>query len=321
MGERVRRHSPRRNDQKWQTLRIKFIGTGFLKMADNSNQLIEKEVRARAKEVEVLMAANLLTYVGPIDDRAQSLLKVALESIEVRRRRLVVNLETNGGLVESAERIAHTLRHHYRTVDFIVTTFAMSAGTVLVMSGDNIYMDYSATLGPIDPQLSRPDSRILVPALGYLEQFQRLVDKSTNGVLSKAELAYLLQNFDPGELYRFEQARDLSIALLEEWLVKYKFKNWKRTATRNLRVTTLMKRKRAEEIARKLNETSRWHSHSRGISMQVARRDLNLKIEDLDNQPKIRDALASYNELLTDYRMRRGHENFCIDWIGGYYGH
>jgi hypothetical protein len=285
------------------------------------NELIEAELRSRAQEVERLMEANLLTYVGPIDEAHGSSLKVAVEAIKPRRRRLVVNLETNGGYIEAAERIANTLRHHYRTVDFVVTTFAMSAGTVLVMAGDNILMDYSATLGPIDPQLPRPGSLMNVPALGYLEQFDRLIKKSGNGTLTAAELAYLIQNFDPAELYQYEQARDLSIALLEEWLVKYKFKNWKRTEARGLPVTITMKKDRAAEIARKLNDTKRWHSHARGISMQVARRELKLHIDDLDDTPDVRDALSSYNSLLLNYRMVRGHHYFAIDWKGGYFGH
>lgn len=287
----------------------------------SSNEIIEAELRRRAEDVERLMDANFVTYGGPIDEAHGSVLKPALEEIKNRRKRLVVNLETSGGYIESAERMANTLRHHYRTVDFVVTSYAMSAGTVLVMSGDNIFMDYSATLGPIDPQLPRPGGGLYVPALGYLEQYQRLIDKSKDGTLTPAELAYLIQNFDPGELYAYEQARDLSIALLEEWLVKYKFKNWKTTETRDIRVTREMKKGRAEEIARKLNDTKRWHSHSRGISMQVARRELKLQIEDLDDAPEVRDALASYNKLLMDYRMRRDHMSFVIDWVGGYHGH
>ncbi len=108
----------------------------------------------------------------------------------------------------------------------------MSAGTVLVMSGDSIYMDYSSALGPIDPQIQRAGGNALVPALGYLEQYDRLIKKSANGTLTSAELAYLIDKFDPAELYYYEQARELSIALLKEWLVKYKFKNWTTTQTK-----------------------------------------------------------------------------------------
>ena len=77
------------------------------------------------------------------------------------------------------------------------------------MAGDAIWMDYASTLGPIDPQIRRNGQ--YVPALGYLEQYQRLVDKSANGDLTTAELAYLVQNFDPAELFQYEQERDLSI--------------------------------------------------------------------------------------------------------------
>jgi hypothetical protein len=287
----------------------------------SSNAIIEQEIRRRASRVEALMKATVLTYIGPIVDDAQTMLKIAIEAIKGRRTHLVVLLETDGGYIESAERIANTFRHHFRAVDFVVTTFAMSAGTVLVMSGDNIYMDYAATLGPIDPQLPRPGSGMNVPALGYLEQYDRLIKKSQDGTLAPAELAYLIENFDPGELYQYEQARELSVALLEEWLVKYKFKNWKLTETRGARVTQKMKRDRAADIARKLNDTKRWHSHSRGISMQVLRRDLKLHISDLDDTPDIREAITSYTELLSDYRMKRGHDYFSIDWVGGYHGH
>jgi ClpP class serine protease len=52
----------------------------------------------------------------------------------------------------------------------------MSAGTVLVMCGDNIYMDYFSVLGPIDPQVKRRSKgNVYVPALGYLEKYNELV--------------------------------------------------------------------------------------------------------------------------------------------------
>jgi len=155
----------------------------------SANELVEHEIRERASRVEAILGCNVLTYVGPINDGAQGVLKYAVEAIPVKRRRLVVCLETYGGFIESAERIANTLRHHYRVVDFVVTTFAMSAGTVLVMSGDDVYMDYSATLGPIDPQLPRGDGLMPVPALGYLRQFEQLIKRSQDGQLTQAEMA------------------------------------------------------------------------------------------------------------------------------------
>jgi hypothetical protein len=183
----------------------------------------------------------------------------------------------------------------------------MSAGTVLVMAGDEIKMDYYSVLGPIDPQVQRPGSRSWIPALGYLIQFERLMTKAANGTLNTAEMAFLIEKFDPAELYRYEQSRQLSITLLKQWLVKYKFRNWKQTKTRRTVVTRKMREVRAEEIAQKLNSTDVWHTHARGISMHVLRRDLKLEIDDFGTDKNLDWTLKTYYRLLTDYMMRRNH--------------
>lgn len=80
----------------------------------------------------------------------------------------------------------------------------MSAGTILVMSGDSIYMNYASMLGPIDPQIQNSSGN-WVPALGYLEQHDRLVEKSEEGTMTSAELSYMIEDFDPAERYQYEQ--------------------------------------------------------------------------------------------------------------------
>ena len=83
---------------------------------------------------------------------------------------------------------------------------ALSAGTVLAISGDAILMDYHSCMGPIDPQLERDGK--LVPVLSYLVQYNRLIDKANNGTLTIAD-AILLEKLDLAELHQFELARDL----------------------------------------------------------------------------------------------------------------
>ena len=217
----------------------------------DSNAIIERQLSDRIQAIEKAAGADVLTYVGPLYSMTVDAIKDAVESIDDRKRTLLVVLETPGGFIDVVERVARILRHHYRRVEFLVPSYAMSAGTVLVMAGDAIWMDYSSVLGPIDPQVQRGDD--LVPALGYLEQYERLIQKSAKGTLTTAELAYLVQRFDQAELYRYEQERELSIALLEEWLVKYKFKNWKVTKTKGKKVTPTMRKHRANEVATKLN--------------------------------------------------------------------
>lgn len=285
-----------------------------------ANQFIEGQLDVHLKEIEAQTNADVLAYIGPIYDRVDDFIRMAVEELKARttpKDTLIFVLETDGGLIEVAQRIAETLRRHYKRVEFVVPNHAMSAGTVLVMSGDAIRMDYYAVLGPIDPQVFVP-KRGWVPALGYLVQYERLMKKAaTPDGLNTAEMALLIQGFDQAELYRYEQARNLSITLLKEWLVKYKFKDWKKTATRKKTVTKAMRTNRARRIAAILNDTDRWHTHGRGISMEVLRRDLNLVIDDLEQAPDLYKAVKSYHGLLKDYAEKLGmsgtlhiHETF-----------
>jgi hypothetical protein len=268
-----------------------------------ASEHVEEQLDAKAAALERVLACDVVFLSGPLDYEADLELRI---SVEHRKRngpcrRVAVLLETDGGYIEVVERIVKTLRHHYDYVGFVVPDHAMSAGTVLAMSGDAIWMDYHSTLGPIDPQIPREGGRGFVPAPGCLVQFERLIEASKKRTLTSAELAFLIKRFDPAELYRYEQARDLSIALLEEWLAKYKFRNWHKTRTRKLRVTPRMRARRAVEVAKKLNDTARWHSHARGISMDVLRKDLNLIIDDFGSQDGLNRAIRDYYELFSDY--------------------
>jgi len=269
-----------------------------------ANVIVSEQLKNNATALENAMNAHVLTWWGPIQPPVERYIRQAVEHrirLGPKRRRLAMVLQTPGGYIETAERIANTLRNHYSWVAFLIPDMAMSAGTVLVMSGDEIWMTYFSILGPIDPQVERHDGRGLVPALGYLEKYEEMVDKSRKNTLTAAEGAYFVKNFDAAELFSYAQAKKQSIELLKKWLVQYKFKNWKRTKTRGIPVTPKMRRDRAEDIGMKLSDTKKWYSHSRGIPMEVLKRDLKLDIKDIEKDPKVRDTLENYWELLINY--------------------
>jgi ClpP class serine protease len=62
-------------------------------------------------------------------------------------------LHTPGGLVLAAEQIARALVDHKGKVSVIVPHYAMSGGTLIALTADEIVMDPNAVLGPIDPQI------------------------------------------------------------------------------------------------------------------------------------------------------------------------
>ena len=285
----------------------------------NANEFIEQQLDCRIRAIEEKFDADAISFTGPLLFGVDDIVRTAVEeksNEKPHREKLVVILTTGGGYIEVVQRIVDTLRRHYNLIDFIVPNYAYSAGTVLVMSGDDIYMNYYSRLGPIDPQIETQTGR-MVPALGYLEKYNELIKKAQSGKITIAETQLLIQSFDQAELYQYEQARELSITLLKEWLVKYKFKNWKITQTRRKHVTNRMKTSRAANIARELNKTRKWHIHGYGISMDVLVNDINLLIEDFGKDLNLSSAIRGYHDLLTDYTTKLDKKG-VIHFAGDY---
>lgn len=275
------------------------------------DEYIRRQLNEHATKIGEVLEADVMAIVSPILPGLEIGVRDAVELISERKATLAIVLETLGGIVEVVERMVDTIRNSYNRVIFIVPNRAMSAGTVFVMSGDRILMDFFSCLGPIDPQIEK-DGR-LVPALAYLNQFERLNKKAQQNSLTSAEYA-LLSKLDLGELYQFEQAKELSKELskelLREWLSKYKFKDWLQTETEKKTVTDEMRQNRAEDIAETLGNNERWHSHGRGINMRTLIDELNLKIEDYSEIPSLGPLVKEYHELLQDYMAREKMSTF-----------
>ena len=265
------------------------------------NSAAAKALEENLQALEAKLSADCLALIGPIQVGAENKVRNALEAIDNRRKRLAIILHTGGGLVEITERMVYIVRHHYQEVVFIIPNVAMSAGTIFVMSGDEIMMDYSSCLGPIDPQVEREGK--LVPALSYLIQHERLIKKSADGTLTSAEFAILAKQ-DLAELHQFEMAKDLSISLLKSWLATYKFKDWAWSKTRNRAITQADREERAESIANKLMDNQLWGSHGRGIPMKVLREEMKLRIDDFGADPELSRLVRSYFDLLVDYVVK-----------------
>ncbi|MBV2144211.1 ATP-dependent Clp protease proteolytic subunit [Falsochrobactrum sp. TDYN1] len=274
------------------------------------DKIIFSTVEQAEQEVENALECDVLYYYGEIRTGYTPIFRDVVEQIAERqgkRDAIGICLTTPGGQVEAVENMVEILRHHYNYLYAIVPRSAMSAGTILCMAADKIFMDYSSSLGPIDPQVPDRENKNLVPALGYLDKVKELIDKSLNNTISPAEF-HMLQNQDLAMLRFYEQSRELSISLLKDWLTKYKFKDWTHHRTNNpgAPVTDEEKRARAEEIATMLSNNNIWHSHGRMISMSRLMHDMKLEIEDFGANLEHRDAIRRYSQTLTNHLERQG---------------
>lgn len=268
--------------------------------AADLDQSILALINASAKELEDRLDADVIFYHGAIHPALFRPFRNFVEMVKTGSERasdaVALVLRTGGGSAETVERMVDVLRHHYRSVYFVVPDYAMSAGTILCMAGDKIYMDYASALGPIDPQIMSPDGTAYVPAMGYLDKVEELTAKPA---LNPGDVV-LLNGIDLGKLALFEQARNLSVDLLQRWLVQFKFKDWNLHRTNDVgsEVTAEQKDTRAREVARQLSDHKLWRSHGR--SLNIARlQEIRLEIDDYSEDADLRGTIRRYNDLLT----------------------
>ncbi|MBQ9163754.1 MAG: hypothetical protein IJ163_03150 [Bacteroidaceae bacterium] len=225
---------------------------------------------------------------------------------ESDKNQIDIYLETPGGSGETAEEIARFLHSKFDEVNFVIAGEAKSAGTLLVLSGHNIYMCSTGSLGPIDAQVRV--GRSTISAYDYKTWVdERREEAAKNGKLNPFD-ALLISQISPGEIYGIMNSLQFAQDLVEEWLPKYKFKDWITTETRGLPVTQEMKEKRAKQISEKLCNHMDWHTHGRSLKIE----DLNaeLRIENIDDNPtlanivyRIKTVIRLIFDTSTDYKL------------------
>ena len=290
--------------------------------AIKADEIVQNTLAHGNKALGDLMKADVVAISAPMMFGLDDVIKNEIENMNEEGEeldgdapapspdRLVVMLETTGGYIEVVERIVSVFRKHYKEVCFLVPNYAYSAGTVLALSGDELFMNYYSVLGPIDPQFEMENGKS-VPGMGYISKYKSLL-KTINSVPDdqigsvRAEMSFLIKKFDPAHLFHIEQAIKHSQELLEKWLPLYKFRSWKKTET-GKKVTDAYKLDRAKKIAEVLGNAEHWHSHGRGISMTELESDsIGLKVNDFGADPALSANVTHYHGLLSDFMAVSG---------------
>jgi predicted RNA-binding Zn-ribbon protein involved in translation (DUF1610 family) len=274
-------------------------------MTDYSKLEVERRAQLkRISEIRQRAAVVIAADLGGRPNKANAaigidytdLLPIADRLEELTGDGIDVILETPGGLAERAEDIVRMLRAKFKSVAFIVPGAAMSAGTIMVMSGDEILMDSNSSLGPIDAQMAFGfGKRFSAEAfLTGLEAIKKEVEQT--GVLNKAYIP-ILQNISPAEIQHCQNSLNFAKTLVTEWLATWKFLHWDKHASTGLPVTEADKHARAAEIADELCKHSQWLTHSRGFKLVDLER-MRLKITDFSKLQDLDDAIRRYYTLM-----------------------
>lgn len=216
--------------------------------------------------------------------------------INPAQKQLDVLVVTGGGSGQQVYQFVNRLRPRFDNVEYLLPYMCMSAGTLLVCSGDKIWMDERAYIGPIDPQVPAADGR-LVPAQAILVLLNKIrqdgEEAIKNGNPPPWHLIRLIDTMDKRQVGDAISLSDYSTKMAMEFLERYKFKAWTKRKS-GLDVTPEHRRQRAEQVAKVLCSNEYWKSHSHGITRQAANTELKLHIEFPDNVPGLSRALRRF---------------------------
>jgi len=150
---------------------------------------IEKQRRSRVillvhrQETMSFLGFPIMRYID-IHDSEEVLRAIHMTDDETP---IDLVIHTPGGLAIASTQIARALSKHKGRVTVFVPHYAMSGGTLIALSADEIVMSEHAVLGPLDPQLGQ------FPAVSVLSVIQKKsideIDDSTLILADQAEKA------------------------------------------------------------------------------------------------------------------------------------
>ena len=280
---------------------------------------------ALIRQIEALRKRPLAIYVTSLTPLPRVTAYISHEDIvpfseildSVPGDKVDVLIESPGGLSEVSVELRAILRKRFSDVGFIIPHAAMSAATILVMSGDEILMDYRSSLGAVDPQFVGNDGRPQ-PAQAILtgiETIKKSIEEN-NGVMNPVYLP-ILRNIDPGKLQNAIDASELSKRIVTESLTLYKFKNWVKHEKSGKPVSPQEREQTAKDIANELCKHERWLSHSHPIKMDELRK-MGLRITDYGEEPELQSAIWSlwvhYHHFLSSTNTYKAYETATVDF-------
>jgi hypothetical protein len=222
-----------------------------------------------------------------------------VSAIPAETKSLDILIVTPGGSAQQVAQFVNHIRPRFDNVAFIIPYMAMSAGTIWALSGNDIWMDARAFIGPIDPQVPNKDGRF-VPAQAMLALLKRIQEDGQenikNGNNPNWSDILILQNMDAKEIGNALSLSKYSIQLATEYLKTYKFRDW--IHTNGTPATDAERATAADKVANLLCSHEHWRTHSHGISRDVAYSELRLKISHPENIQGLERAIRRFWALL-----------------------
>ena len=199
---------------------------------------------------------------------------------------LTLILHTPGGIPVAAESIVKYLREKFNSIEVIIPTYAMSAGTMIALGADNIIMGKHSFLGPIDPQFMLSGNRN-ISAHSIVSQFETAKKDFEKNPHNMQIWIPILSSLGLGLLEEAKKSLHYSERVVTEWLKEYMLKEHKNNA---------------EKVAKFFMDVKRHLNHGRPIGFSQVKNELTqykFKVESLESNHDLQEAVLTTYHLVT----------------------
>jgi ClpP class serine protease len=246
-----------------------------------------------------------------IDAVDADMLEEALRQSDLRRG-LCLILDTPGGDGISAERIVRICRIYSKNkFDVFIARRAKSAGTIIALGADKIFMGETSALGRIDPQIvakEKNGTQSVVPAHVVVKSFDYLVSKTKASVENKEVYLQQLGNYNAKEIElirrQMKMTEDIALRCLKQGM-------WADMSEREI------KRKIAPFVTPVTTK-----AHTRDIFFDEAR-NTGLNVELVRHDTALWNIVCDYYILAWDFvtgkyckLIESGDSHFSLPWHG-----
>lgn len=204
-------------------------------------------------------------------------------------KRLILILNTVGGYPDVAYRTMRHLNTIYEEIIAVVPDFAMSAGTLMSVGADKIYMKQGSSLGPLDLQVPHPTDGGQISTLDIREAAYDIFGLTATITKQLYEQNYFDLKIGKGNAAKL--AHETAVSLLSPMVDKidpYHLHASYRNAVigqkyaRILLMSRMMKDNQSQAIETSKILAENYETHSYAITFDEAVNFLKLRVEDID---------------------------------------
>jgi ClpP class serine protease len=189
-----------------------------------------------------------------------------------RNKGLDLILHTPGGSLVAAEALVTYLKSMFgKNIRAIVPQLSMSAGTMIAFSCKEIVLGKHSSLGPIDPQMGN------MPCQAVIAEFERARKEIISDPKNAALWQFIISKYHPTLLSSCKHAIDMSVQLVEDWLIDNMLENEK---------------DKAKKVIEHFSSHDNSKTHARHISVETCK-GMGLKIVELESDNKLQDLVLT----------------------------